>query len=186
VCDTATRMDLAGADYDADGWSPYYGCGRIDAGAAVAAVANGAPAAPVPRLVAETAELPRVLLAWEPAVDPDGDIRSYRVVWTVGEETREATVSETVLDIAGDVADGDVVTWTVAAEDTWGEGPASEPVTFTVIAAPVAEALPEDVAPPADEDEAATCGGVGGGISVLAVLAAAAAGARRRRRARLG
>lgn len=185
VCDTATRMDLAGADYDADGWSPYYGCGRIDAGAAVAAVANGAPAAPVPRLVAETAELPRVLLAWEPAVDSDGDVRSYRVVWTVGEETREATVSETVLDIAGDVADGDVVTWTVAAEDTWGEGPASEPVTFTVTAAPVAEALPEDAAPPAEDDEAATCGGTGGGMSVLAVLAAAA-GARRRRRARLG
>ena len=45
ACDTATRVDIDLAEYDETGWSPWYGCGRIDAGAAVAAVANALPGA---------------------------------------------------------------------------------------------------------------------------------------------
>ncbi len=172
LCDTAVRIDLEDAAYDASGWSPYYGCGRVDAGAAVGAVANTAPAAPVPRLVAETAELPRAILAWEPAVDPDGDVGSYVVRWTIGEDADEATVRGTTLDLSGEVDEGDVVTWTVAAVDPWGEGPASDPVTFTVVALPAAE--------PAPAEEPGGCDTGGGAVGIVGVGFAMLLAARRR------
>jgi subtilisin family serine protease len=178
LCDTAVRMDLQGGEWDADGWSPYYGCGRIDAGAAVAAVANSAPAAPVPRLVSETAELPRVLLAWEPALDADGDVQSYTVRWSLpgDDEPRESVVTETTIDLSEDLEEGDVVTWTVSATDPWGEGPESAPLTFTVVAAPVE-------APPADEprpESPSTCAASPTGGALTVALAALLI--RRRRR----
>ena len=40
VCQTATRNDILNGDFNSEGWSPYFGCGRIDAGAAVFAVAK--------------------------------------------------------------------------------------------------------------------------------------------------
>ncbi|MDP2307814.1 MAG: S8 family serine peptidase [Pseudomonadota bacterium] len=179
LCDTAVRNDASLAEWDADGRSPYYGCGRIDAGAALAAVANGAPAAPVPRLVAETAELPRVLLAWDPAVDPDADALTYVVTWSVnGSEPEDDDVAGTLLDLAEEVEEGDVVTWSVAAVDPWGLGPSSAAVTFTVVGAPeAAEPVPED------EALAGTCGGVGS-AGALSVLGALLGVARRRRRRR--
>jgi subtilisin family serine protease len=177
LCDTAVRVDLDDAGYDDEGWSPYYGCGRVDAGAAVAAVANTAPSAPAPRLVAETAELPRVTIAWSPAADPDGDVASYVVRATVGDAGLEREVAGTTLDLAGDVAAGDVVTWTVAAVDPWGEGEASEPVTFTVVAEPEpVEVVVEEAQP-------------GGCVSAPGSVAGALAGlllAARRRRAQRG
>ena len=135
------RVDAALQAYDSDGWSPYYGCGRIDAGAAVAAVAASEPEAPVP-LAAETAEAPRVVLAWEPAVDPDGDVEAYVVRWNDGED-HEDTVTDTWLSIGEDVEVGDVVTWTVAAVDSWGEGPASAEASVEVVAMPEETPTPE-------------------------------------------
>jgi subtilisin family serine protease len=37
LCETADRIDETQGEYDESGWSPYYGCGRVNAGAAVAA-----------------------------------------------------------------------------------------------------------------------------------------------------
>lgn len=159
LCETATRVDLANAAYDADGWSPYYGCGRVDAGAAVAAVANGAPAAPVPTLVSDTAEHPRVLLAWAAAADPDGDVQGYVVRWSTATASEEVSVLGTTLDIGGDVAIGDVVTWSVAAVDPWGEGPSSAPRTLTVVAPPEAEPATELEKPAEEGGSCATAGG---------------------------
>lgn len=168
LCDTAVRNDDALAEWDSEGRSPYYGCGRIDAGAALAAVANGAPEAPVPTLIAATAELPRVLLNWEPALDPDEDALTYVVTWSVnGGEAEVNEVKGRMLDIAGDVQEGDVVTWSVAAVDPWGTGPASASVTFAVVGAPEA---PEPVA--LEEERPATCGGAGsmGGMWMMGAL----------------
>jgi subtilisin family serine protease len=170
LCDTATRVDVLDAAYDANGRSDYYGCGRVDAGAAVAAVANTAPEAPVPRLVAETAESPNVRAAWEPAFDPDGDVHAYRLRWTTvrgsGETvTGEAEVAATWHDLS-DAADvGDRVTWTVAAVDAWGEGPSSQPVTFDVV--PVSETIvPSDDEAPTDTSPDGEVSGGGGCASV--------------------
>jgi subtilisin family serine protease len=157
LCDTGVRNDAALAQWDGDGRSPFYGCGRIDAGAAVAAVANGAPEAPAPALVAETAELPRVLLNWEAPADPDADALSYLVTWSVnGGEAEVDAVDGTTMDLASAVDLGDVVTWSVAAVDPWGAGPSSADVTFTVVVMPEAEE-PAVV----EEEPATTCGGAG-------------------------
>lgn len=168
VCDTAVRVDFGLADYDSDGRNPYYGCGRIDAGAAVAAVANTAPLAPVPRYVADTAELPRVVLSWIPAEDADGDVMFHRVRWSLGGEEVTAEVDGDHLDLSADVVEGDVVTWTVAAVDPWGEGPESEPLSLTIVA------LEQPVAPVVTEEEPTTCGGgspwvLGAGLALLGV-----------------
>ncbi len=161
LCDTGVRNDAELAEWDSDGRSVYYGCGRVDAGAAVAAVANGEPGAPIPTLVAETAELPRVTLSWDAPVDPDADALTYVVTWTVDGETSVADVIGTVLDLGEALEEGDVVTWSVAAVDPWGVGPSSADVTFTVVAL---EAVVVD--------DPSTCGGTGavGGIWVVGML----------------
>ena len=164
LCATAVRNDDALAEYDAEGRSPYYGCGRVDAGAAVAAVANGEPGAPVPILLADTAELPRVLLNWEAPVDPDGDALSYELTYAINDGEAEVhSVSGTTVDLAAEVDAGDIVTWSVAAVDAWGIGPSSAQETLTVVDAPVA---PDPVAEEEDDAPAKTCGGVGGAGSV--------------------
>ncbi|MFZ5481581.1 MAG: S8 family serine peptidase [Myxococcota bacterium] len=163
LCDTAVRVDLDDAGYDEDGWSPYYGCGRIDAGAAVAAVYDRPPGVPEPRLLADEVEVTRVVLAWEPAADEDGDVLHHVVRWDGGEHV----VYGTTLDLTGEVDVGDTVTWTVAGVDPWGEGPSSDPVTFTVVA--VAE-----VAVPAG-----TTGGCGAGGGAWVLLGGVAATRRR-------
>jgi subtilisin family serine protease len=188
---TATRVDHDLAAYDADGWSPYYGHGRVDAGAAVAAVANTAPAAPVPRLVSDTAELPNVRVAWEPAADPDNDVGHYVVRWTVthadgSEVAQESTTTDTMLDLADGLVAGDRVRWSVAAVDAWGEGAASEERSFEVV--PVSEVIVpgDDISQRADEDEVASSGcattggsGVGNGAALLIAAGALACAARR-------
>lgn len=167
LCATAVRIDEELAAYDAEGRSPYYGCGRIDAGAAVATVANGAPAAPVPRLVAETVPAERVILAWDPAADPDGDVLGYDVSWTVDGDAHAETTTATRLDLSGRQAEGAVVTWTVTAVDPWGPGATSAPVTFTV----------EE----AEEEETGGCAVAPGAGGMAGVLLAVAALSRRRR-----
>ena len=75
LCDTAVRIQGGEGSYDAEGWSPYFGCGRPDAAAAVYAVANDTPGAP--ELLAPTGEawVDRVILQWAAAEDPTGPPR---------------------------------------------------------------------------------------------------------------
>lgn len=177
---TATRVDHDLAGYDADGWSPYYGHGRVDAGAAVAAVANTAPQAPVPRWVADTAELPNVRVAWQEAVDPDNDVGYYVVRWTVTHvdgagEAQEATTTDTMLDVSEGLVVGDVVRWSVAAVDPWGEGLASaelslEVVPVSSVAVPDGDAAQDaDPASPQAGCVAMVRRGVGDGVGLLIV-----------------
>ncbi len=152
LCATANRIDVDGGEYDADGWSPYYGCGRIDVGAAVRAAANAAPAAPALVAPLERAWPDRVVLEWSPAEDADGDWLQYEVSWWVdagdggengadgadgdeapaGEGTVTQVVTETHLEITGAVALGDEVRWQVRAVDRWGYGAASDTASFVV------------------------------------------------------
>jgi subtilisin family serine protease len=137
LCDTAARIDLAHANYDANGWSPYYGCGRIDAGAAVATVANQEPGAPTPSSEALT-EVSAVL-SWGEADDADLDVVRYEVRWGTPDraDTAPIVAADGVrLDLTGSVALGDTVAWRVRAVDTWGPGPWSDEVVATVEAAP--------------------------------------------------
>lgn len=136
VCQTATRIDPVGADYDETGWSRYYGCGRLDAAAAVAAVADSGPpaVAPSPTAPAE-AYVAGARLSWEPVEDPDGDYLTYTVQWWTTDpgSPSEVAVHGLTLDLSDQVSEGDVVTWTVSASDRWGPGPSSDPTTLTII-----------------------------------------------------
>jgi MYXO-CTERM domain-containing protein len=138
ICDTAVRVDIQGADYDAEGWNEYYGCGRIDAGAAVLAVANEAPLEPTLIGPVEEAYEDRVVLSWEPALDADGDWLDYEVRWWLGEgaEIRSERTRATTLDLTGALQAGDVVGWQVTPLDPWGEGQSSAVGDFAVLAIP--------------------------------------------------
>ena len=81
----------------------------------------------------------------------------------------EAEVAGTTLDLADAVEAGDIVSWTVAAVDAWGEGPESAPVQFTVVAAPVA---PEGGDTPEATGGCASAPG-GAGSALLVGVAAA-------------
>jgi hypothetical protein len=146
VCETATRIDLAGGGYDESGWSPYYGCGRIDAEAAVSAVANSLPGAVTITGPVESAFVENVVLTWTEAVDADGDPVSYRVSWTPDTDDNVEVVVTDVpwLDLTGQVDVGAYASWKVVPVDAWGRGPESEVAHFRVSATP---------APPADTGE---------------------------------
>lgn len=170
LCATAQRIDLAHVRYDADGRAPEYGCGMVDAGAAVAAVANQPPEAPLPTAATEQQE-GRVWLSWDTAVDPDADALTYVVRVTSAEaDLVEWTAAEPRLRL--DLPAGSSVQWTVAAVDPWGEGPESEAAALTVTAAPVAEA-------PAPEDAGCSTGGAAPDAGWI--LAGVALALRRRR-----
>ncbi len=185
LADTAAKVDLQNGAWDEDGWSPYYGYGRIDAAAAVAAVASSAPSAPVPILLRDTVYVDRVILAWEPAVDPDGDVQFATVRWWLdGVDPSLAAEFNTAgrhVDLDGDVAVGDVVHWQVAAEDTWGLGAWSTIQSFTVIEKPVAivaDAGEDAVDEPADEPAACATGH--GGFTLLGAASIVSSLVRRR------
>ena len=148
LCETATRFNLEEGAYDEEGWSRYFGCGRPDAAAAVHAVANTLPNQALPLSPLERAYDARVLLTWQPAVDPDGDPLQHWVRWwTDGDEEAATTVlveDGSRHDLTGAVAAGSVLTWTVWATDRWGAGPASEPVTVTIEATPAEPVGAED------------------------------------------
>lgn len=150
LCDTAVRNDVANADWDAEGRSPWYGCGRVDAGAAVDAVANSAPAAPVLTLVSEEVPVGQVFLSWEPALDADGDVYAYELAWwREGEDEALAPtelLSETELDLSAELALEDRVSYKVRALDPWGASEWSAVVSFTV----VERAMVSDGEPAAD------------------------------------
>jgi subtilisin family serine protease len=172
LCDTAVRIDAAAAGYDSAGSSPYYGCGRVDAGAAVAAVANAAPGVPEPLLGDATLRPDGGRLRWAPAEDPDGEPLRYEVAWALGEaEPRRERVEGLELDLREALAPGDVLRWSVRAEDAWGYGPWSDTVTWTVEEPPAAAPAPEP----------SSCAHAGAGTFGSALLALFLGAARRRR-----
>lgn len=144
LCATAVRSDLREGTWNDQGWSPEYGCGRVDAGAAVRAVANlGPPEPPVLPLKAETSP-ERVLLQWEPSVEPDGDRVRYRVRWAKARNPnneRSVLVDRPWLDITESVSDGDVVLWRVRGVDLWGPGEWSETQSLSVATPPEPEVV---------------------------------------------
>jgi len=172
LCDTADKIDLANGEYDASGRSTFYGCGRVNAGAAVAAVANVAP--PAPAWADEAVELMAGVdgLAWTQAADPDGDALRWDLQLEL-DGVEEPLLLEgltepryTALDV------GETVTATLWAVDVWGRGLASEPRTVTVVAPPTPPA-PE----PPEEGNSCTASHAGlGGLGLLPLLV------RRRRR----
>ncbi|MEN0066310.1 MAG: S8 family serine peptidase [Myxococcota bacterium] len=169
LCDTAVRIDIDGGFYNELGWSPLYGCGRVDAGAAVRAVKNlGGPDAPViPETATTTPD--SVVLSWPVPIDPDDDLLQYRVRWAWSTSPKDEFVElldEPRIDITelnGGVQ-GEVL-WRVRALDPWGPSDWSATQTLTV----------------AIEEETGGCrhGAGYGGASTLGVLLGL--GLRRRR-----
>lgn len=139
LCQTAEPIDVANpeAGWTAEGWSPWYGCGRVDAAAAVRAVKNAPPGAPELLLPVEEVDEGRVLLRWQ-ADDLDGDALSWRLRWSSGGEGEELWLDEPRYELTGKVAAGAEVHVELAAIDAWGEGPAAS-LRFEVRATPVAE-----------------------------------------------
>ncbi len=185
LAETAVRIDVEDGGYDMWGWSMYYGYGRVDAGAAVLAVADdGAPAPPDLIGPEDEAWVERVLLQWTAAEDPDGAWIDHEVVWYVQTTNVQHVFTHgTVLDITGEVEVGDTVTWWVQGVDAWGGGNPSESRTFTVVDYEVEEPEPaDDDDTDEPEDEGCTCSAHGevGGAGVLAALALLALVIRRR------
>ncbi len=178
LCQTAERVSTDEAQYDEEGWSPYYGCGRVDAGAAVLAVANEEPGEPEPIAPVSQAYPDRVLLRWQAAEDADGDWLSYELRWWVGDDPDDAIIEEledTSLDITGLVAAGEKVSWWVKASDLWGAGLPSETSSFMVVEIP---GEPELVVPRGETG----CVAVGGrGVGWVGALAGLVLAGRRRR-----
>ena len=136
LCETAVRIEIGEAGYDEQGWSPYFGCGRIDAGAAVLAVANEAPLAPVVTAPLGEALADEVVLRWEPAVDGDDDPLTYDVIWWLGWDrpfAQEVELDGNSLDITAELSPGDEVFWQVTARDLWGAGEPGELQRFQVV-----------------------------------------------------
>ena len=161
MCQTATRIDVIDAEYDSAGWSPYYGCGRVDAGAAVAAVANVAPEAPASTVPDTAAYEDRIWLDWTDAVDADSDRLTYRVTWWVDDDDPvEVIVDGLSLELTGEAVAEQTISWHVTAIDLWGDGIQSDEYTLSVSARPT----------PAPVEEAGGCQAVGGGVWWLALL----------------
>lgn len=168
LCQTATRIDLDASPYDSEGRSAFYGCGLVDAGAAVAAVANSAPDAPALLTPGQIAYEGRALLSWSEAADADGDVIGYEVEWNGIVEATQMTS----LDLSGQLSLGDTVTWRVRAVDPWGPGAWSEERSF--VYEPVPVEIHERIIV-TEPEGCATAGGAGW------VWIAAALAARRRR-----
>ncbi len=81
LCLSADRIQIEAGEYDATGWSPLYGCGTVDAAAAVAAVANYGPPDPPTVTSPLSGEYtgPEVVIEWSEAADPDGDPLTYEL-----------------------------------------------------------------------------------------------------------
>jgi subtilisin family serine protease len=167
LCATAERMDLVDAEWDDTGWSPYYGCGRVDAAAAVWATADeGAPAAPVlVSPVSETYE-DRVVLEWR---TDEPDRLAYEVTWSVDGEPTVVETEATSIDLTDSVAAGDGVEWTITASDRWGPGDTTAG-SFTVLAIP----------DPPKPESSVGCATTNGSL-IAALLSGLAASLRRRR-----
>ncbi len=168
LCDTAVRIDPSRAGYDAEGWSPYYGCGRADAGAAVKAAYNAGPPG-VPQIVSTTGLVGPgpVTLKWNKPDDPDGDSLTYRVRWWPTPKPFRAKRQDVegrsfTFDEPFEI--GDDITWKILAEDQYGAGEWSEEVSFQVVDPATLE--------PAEIEATGGCNTVsqGGALGWLAVL----------------
>lgn len=153
LCATAVKIDLVDGQYDEDGWSPYYGCGRADAGAAVRAVANlGPPEVPVPIGPEPEVLAGNVTLQWTAPLDPDDDWLTYRVrYWYPDYPELDDVVVDTErpwLTLDDETAGaGATIAWKVRAVDLWGAGEWSEDQQFAVV-------VPD---PLADQEEKGGC-----------------------------
>lgn len=174
LCETAVRIDLDTYPYDEYGWNAYHGCGRVDAGAAVLAVANTAPGPAVLEGPTQAAYEDSVVLRWS-VDDADGDWLKHDVSWWLGDgedEAEQLLTDATELDLTGEVSAGDVVSWQVVASDLWGQGEASEVFVVEV------HAIPD---PPAPEDPGGCTSAGAAGLSWTWCLVPLAALSRRRR-----
>ena len=124
LCDTAVKASYEEAAWDAEGHSDFYGCGRVDAGAAVATVANLTPS--VEALPTSDGTPSRVQLQWAGS-DGDNEALTYWVrVWVDGNEENvlfegEFAGEEAIL--VGELPVGLVpYAWSVTVYDSWGAG----------------------------------------------------------------
>ncbi len=176
LCVTADKVDPEEASYDADGWSPFYGCGRVDAGAAVAAVANAAPPAPELLMPLEGGEvvLGAQPITWTTVVDPDGDPVTYdlEVRRVVGDDDSAEEDPEVTLrsGLAAPEFGLRLLDWEtgqhevrVATRDLWGLGPWSGWTSFDI-------SRPSQPPPAEVPDEEEGCAGCGGGSAALLLL----------------
>lgn len=127
LCQTAVKVDLEDVAYDAEGRNPYYGCGRINAGAAVAAVANQAPGA-VTMPADGTAPPGPGYLSWGAAEDPDNDALRYIVRWSMSgpwpspsEEWPTTDTGPSTSDTSTDTSDTSSDTGDTSRVETGGE-----------------------------------------------------------------
>lgn len=139
LCATAERVMPDEAQYDVRGWSRAYGCGRVDAGAAVHAVANVPPEAPTLQHPADpVVRLDQAVFVWSEASDGDGDALTWRLELTdeSGDRHEIDTGAERRWDARRAVRPG---LWTarVVGVDAYGEGAWSEPRRVQVLANPV-------------------------------------------------
>jgi len=175
MCQTAVRNDLADGDYDETGWSPYYGCGRFDVGAAVIAVANEAPLAPTVTGPVPEVHEGRVFLTWDPAIDSDGDHLTYKVrYWETSDPDNVVTVediAEPFYDLSDIATAGADLTFKVRAVDLYGVGPYSEDVQFLVIP-------PEELPPTVKAEPSGGC--ATGGLTPMWAFLLVALATRRR------
>jgi len=168
LCATADKVQVAEAGYDSAGWSETYGCGRVNAAAAVLAVANSGPEAPEPTGPTADPYADRVVLQWSAPTDPDGDPLRYTVSVLVVDPSADSTdsgdsgtpveptvytdLTDTWLDLTDVLFEGAEVTWVVSASDAWTTSEAAEAPPFVVQPVPDPPEVPEDTAPPASPD----------------------------------
>ena len=153
LCLTADRVNHDDAQYNDFGWSDTYGCGRVDAAAAVSAVYNRAPTAPLLVGPPDGSVLSQdeVRAQWEAAEDLDEDPLTYTLVFRAltpsesdGDDDDSAAGGEFPPDVQFDslrdtewhlpsdkLSPGlwEVQVW---AEDAWGVGAGSVAHSFEV------------------------------------------------------
>jgi hypothetical protein len=111
----------------------------VDAGAAVATVANQPPGLPVLTHPLEVSYEGRIVLGWEPAPDADDDILGYELGWSLagGEESLVQIGSITSYDLSdAGIPVGAEVHWRLRAYDTWGPGEWTEEAVFSYVPTP--------------------------------------------------
>lgn len=169
LCETAVKPAYDDANWDADGWSRTYGCGRVDAWAAVQAVKNELPQ--VEALDPGEVRVDDGVLAWT-VTDPDGERVAVRLQ-VRAEVSPDPVIDEVLSDttefeVSGLLRPGARYLWTLTPADGWGEGETVEGVGFTVL-------------PPATEEVGACSTTPVSGAGVLVLLAGLLGLARRRR-----
>jgi subtilisin family serine protease len=134
MCHTAVKPAWEDAVYNSEGWSSNYGCGRVDAWAAVQSVANGAPSVSIESPLQQV--VGQVTLSWT-GVDPDDDALTYRVVvWTDEPEQHlvDESVQRSTVVLSQRLPVG-AYQWQVVPSDPWGVGQMSDVGTLHVVQA---------------------------------------------------